>query len=107
MRVFRNTKGSFPNAKQHQHPNAMYCLEVIHSINNRKSVKSAVAERDCSFVRSRGGIVLHSARARDTVFIHPGRYADGVLARLNKLARKPGNRQALNLYIENLYNRAI
>ena len=85
----------------------MYCLEVIHAINNRKAVKTAVAERDCSFVSSRGGIVLHSARARDTVFIHPGRYANAVLAKLNKLASNKSDRQALNLYIENLYRRAI
>lgn len=85
----------------------MYCLEVIHSINNRKPVKSAVAERDCSFVASRGGIVLHSARARDTVFVHPGPRAKRILARLNKLASDPAKRQKLNLYIEKIYSNAI
>jgi hypothetical protein len=85
----------------------MYCLQVIKSINNRPAKKSSVDSRDCSFVASRGGIVLHSARARDTVFIHPGRYAQAVLAKLNKLASSKRNRQALNLYIENLYRRAI
>lgn len=85
----------------------MYCLEVIHSINNRKPVKSAVDTRDCSFVASRGGIVLHSARARDTVFVHPGPRAKRVLARLNKLASDPAKRQKLNLYIENLYNQGV
>lgn len=85
----------------------MYSLEVIKSINNRKHIKSAVAERDCSFVASRGGIVLHRASARDTVFVHPGPYAKRVLTRLNKLAGDPTKRQKLNLYIEEIYSNSI
>lgn len=76
----------------------MYCLEVIHSINSRRPVKTAVATRDCSSQASRGGYVLHSASARDTVFI------SGTLAIAFKkfLAGKPTQAQ-INAKIERIY----
>lgn len=52
----------------------MYCLAVIQSINAPSAKKPAIEDnsnRHCSYLQSRGGIVLHSASLRSTGFIGP------------------------------------
>jgi hypothetical protein len=51
----------------------MYCLEVLKSAsyqNPPKHAAPALTARDCSYCRSRSGLVLHSAIHRSTVFIY-------------------------------------
>lgn len=78
----------------------MYDLQVIISMNNRTTVRSAVSTRDCSFNASRGGYVLHSARARDTIFL------SGVPAQAFKefLATNPSQAK-INTRIESIYTK--
>jgi hypothetical protein len=80
----------------------MYCLEVIHSINAKAAVKSAVANREASYCASKRGIVLHSAIYRDTVFIHAGYRANAFL-RIAKKHEQAKNKTALNNLIERIY----
>jgi hypothetical protein len=49
----------------------MYCLLVIHSLNNRPPRKDANAHllREPSYCATRAGVVLHSASLRSTAFI--------------------------------------
>lgn len=48
----------------------MYCLDVIKSINNVSKAKAEdTFDRQCSFVEGPGGVVLHSALRRSTVFV--------------------------------------
>lgn len=47
----------------------MYCLEVIKSINARPAVRAGGDVRESSAVRSRGGVVVHSAALRSTAFV--------------------------------------
>jgi homoserine kinase len=72
----------------------MYSLDVIRKMNNRAVVPNAVNKRDCSFVESRTGVVLHSAKLRSTVFL-AGPAADRFL----RTARK-SNGPSLNRLIE-------
>lgn len=57
----------------------MYALNTIIAMNNRIASTKATVEtettRHCSYKRSRGGIVLHSALQRSTGFLE-GRRAD-------------------------------
>lgn len=53
----------------------MFCLEVIRAMNAVPPAPPAVELRESSAVRSRGGIVVHSASLRSTCFIPAGRYA--------------------------------
>ena len=51
----------------------MYCLSGIKSPSYQSPAKHAapaLTARDCSFCRSRSGLVLHSAVHRSTVFIY-------------------------------------
>lgn len=50
----------------------MYCLSVIHTINERESKRQLAKKniaRDCSFNVTNKGMVLHSAKLRSTIFI--------------------------------------
>jgi hypothetical protein len=47
----------------------MYCLEVIHKLSARHAPRSSADTRESSAVRSRGGVVVHSARLRSTAFV--------------------------------------
>ena len=50
----------------------MYCLSVIKSPSYQSPAKHAapaLTNRDCSYCRSRAGLVLHSAVHRSTVFL--------------------------------------
>lgn len=50
----------------------MYCLSVIKSASfqtPRAHAAPALTDRDCSYCRSRAGLVLHSAVHRSTVFL--------------------------------------
>lgn len=47
----------------------MFCLEVIRSMNARQAPVSSADTRESSAVRSRGGVVVHSAALRSTAFV--------------------------------------
>jgi len=83
----------------------MYCLEVIHDINSKatkRAIKSAVQTRDCSYQVSKRGIVIHSAKCRDTVFIQAGERADWFL-RIVRRYEAVKNQAAVNNFIERTY----
>lgn len=50
----------------------MFCLSVIKAMNDRACVRPSVDCRSSSAVRSRGGVVVHSAALRSTAFLMPG-----------------------------------
>jgi hypothetical protein len=51
----------------------MYCLEVLHTLNARPATRASAETRESSAVRSRGGVVVHSARLRSTAFVPASR----------------------------------
>lgn len=76
----------------------MYSLDVIISMNNRPQRKSAVANRDCSYQASRKGYVLHSASARDTVFI-----SGSAAITFKKFLSGSPSQKSINRKIESIY----
>ncbi len=78
----------------------MYSLDVIHSMNARAS-KPVEAEttRHCSFVKSATGIVLHSAKHRNTVFIKKGSDSDAFYRRIGA-----GDQNFQDRVIESYFN---
>lgn len=89
----------------------MYSLEIIKSINNRaaakalKSLKARKQSRDCSFCITPKGIVLHSARHRDTVYVHGGSSTYRHLANLLSRLDESGNQSSINQIIERRYSK--
>lgn len=74
----------------------MYSLETIKKLNAEAAVRAASeteTTRHCSYVKSAGGVVLHSAKRRSTLFL------DGLIAarflRMAARNRTPGRRDAL------------
>jgi len=81
----------------------MYCLEVIHSINERAARKGRAPRqqsRDCSFNVTSRGIILHSASHRDTTFLS-GLAADKFVARVKGLQQS-----AVNSIIESICSKS-
>ena len=63
----------------------MYCLEVIVEMNNRPIVVEDNFSRHCSYSGdTKSGIVLHSAKHRNTMFLMP-RSAKNFLRRYNSV----------------------
>lgn len=61
----------------------MYSLDVIRKINNRAArPHETETTRHSSFNETRLGIVLHSAKQRNTVFIKSGRAAKVFLQKI-------------------------
>ncbi len=86
----------------------MYSLSVIRSINNRAAAKALAPRkqsRDCSFCITPKGIVLHSARHRDTVYIHGGNSTYRHLANLLPRLAQSGSQSSINKIIERRYRR--
>jgi hypothetical protein len=53
----------------------MWCLETLVAINNRPATRASAETRESSAVRSRGGVVVHSAALRSTAFVPAERAA--------------------------------
>lgn len=49
----------------------MIALDVLIQLNNRPPVRRDNFNRECSFVASRGGFVIHSGVHRSTAYLHP------------------------------------
>jgi len=63
--------------------NSMHSLEQIIKMNNKAAVKAETNfDRHCSFQGdAKSGVVLHSAKLRNTVFVPAGRKAERFLSR--------------------------
>ncbi|CAB4167264.1 hypothetical protein UFOVP861_12 [uncultured Caudovirales phage] len=94
-----------PNPKQKTN---MYCLEVITSINDRASARQLQPKsqsRDCSFHIGKKGIVLHSARHRDTIYIHAESKIYCKTAGYLRALTRLGNQTKINATVEKLYSK--
>lgn len=80
-------------------PKNMHCLEVIHSINNRRHIIRDNFNRDSSFVESRSGFVIHSGIHRSTAFISKAEHADAWHAANYWLRQE---KAAINGFIESI-----
>lgn len=49
----------------------MHSLATIHKLNASPPTRASVETRESSAVRTRGGVVVHSARLRSTAFVLP------------------------------------
>lgn len=47
----------------------MWSLDVLKTINARPAPRASAETRESSAVRSRGGVVVHSAALRSTAFV--------------------------------------
>jgi len=84
----------------------MYCLQTIISLNNRAAAKALAPRkqsRDCSFHIGAKGIVLHSARHRDTVYIAASSSIYSKTAGYLRALTRLGNQGKINTTIENFY----
>ena len=84
----------------------MYCIEVITSLNNRaaaRQLQPKIQSRDCSFHIGAKGIVLHSARHRDTVYIAASSSIYCKTAGYLRALTRLGNQAKINSTIEKLY----
>jgi hypothetical protein len=72
----------------------MYPPETIKSINNRPHERRDNFNRECSFVASRGGFVIHSGVHRSTAYIHPEVDANTYFAAQYWLVAGPAERDA-------------
>lgn len=72
----------------------MFDLDTIVRMNAKASAPQAETEttRHCSFAKSRGGVVLHSAKQRATVFLDGARATRflGKFARIDRAFVKGG-----------------
>lgn len=61
----------------------MHSLDQIIRMNEKAAVRVETNfDRHCSYTgNARDGVVLHSAKMRNTVFVKPGRPAEAFLAR--------------------------
>jgi hypothetical protein len=105
LAVVRTLISIHPNPKQKTN---MYCLEVITSINNRASARQLQPKsqsRDCSFHIGKKGIVLHSARHRDTIYIHAESKIYCKTAGYLRALTRLGNQTKINATVEKLYSK--
>lgn len=58
----------------------MIGLQELKALNNRPPRKVYNFNRECSFVASRGGFVIHSAVHRSTAYLHPDINRDAYFA---------------------------
>ncbi len=68
--------------------------DVLIQLNNRPPVRRDNFNRECSFVASRGGFVIHSAVHRSTAYLHPDINRDAYFAAQYWLAAGPEARDA-------------
>lgn len=70
----------------------MYPLETIKALNNRPHERRDNFNRECSFVASRGGFVIHSGIHRSTAYLHPDVCRDAYFAAQYWLVAGPAER---------------
>lgn len=58
----------------------MYPIDTIKAINNLPRIVRDNFNRECSFVASRGGFVIHSGVHRSTAYLHPDICKDAYFA---------------------------
>jgi hypothetical protein len=86
----------------------MYSLAVIKSLNSdsalrkRETLRRSCLTRDCSHAESRGGVVLHSAAQRSTVFL-VGARARTFLAKVLVARGGPEGQPAYNRLVESYF----
>lgn len=72
----------------------MIALTQLVALNNRPPVRKDNFNRECSFVASRGGFVIHSAVHRSTAYLHPDINRDAYFAAQYWLVAGPEARDA-------------
>jgi hypothetical protein len=82
----------------------MFALSEIVEMNRRAAVKAVKAEsnfdRACSYSgNAKGGVVLHSARLRNTVFLRP-KLAANFLRRWNSVNSQEARNRLVEGYFE-------
>lgn len=77
----------------------MIALPQLVSLNNRPPIRRDNFNRECSFVASRGGFVIHSGVHRSTAYLHPDINRDTYFAASYWLNAGPAARDAFIVQI--------